>query len=426
MDFEVVNPWWLNEPDPVIDEWNARALRWTPAVSKTLADLHVRGDSGLHFLTGPRQVGKTTTLHLFVRSLLDRREDPHSICYFQCDEFLDFHELGDAIDTYLANRKSRHIERSALIFDEVTFVKDWWRAVKARLDAKLLAKDTIIITGSASLDLLAQKERFPGRRGNGLDAVLLPLDFHQYATLFLAGLKSSMFGKDSAVDTICAPNNIYSNRLNDLFAQYLVTGGFPAPIHEFNRTGSIPAATRSSFLTWIKGDVQLAGKSNAYMKEVLQYLLSARNSPISWASISKNTSIQSPTTVISYMELLENLFVTKTLHLLDQQQRIAYKRNKKVHFTDPFIYRVFAGYTGEDLLDEDIVESVVATHLARKYPTFYWKNNSEIDAIALIDGTPVGFEVKYGNKQWKRVLHLSRQHLLTKPVIPTFLASVDW
>nr|MDO8088662.1 ATP-binding protein [Candidatus Sigynarchaeum springense] len=426
MKLENANPWWLNEPDPVLSEWNSHALKWTPAIATNLARYHLQGEFGLHFLTGPRQVGKTTALHLFIHSLLEHRVDPNAICYFQCDELLDFRELGDAIDAYLMIKKSRHIEHSALLFDEITFVKDWWRAVKARLDNKVLSNDTIIVTGSASLDLLVQKERFPGRRGNGLDVTLYPLDFHQYASLHVSGLVTSVLAKDSAVDTICMPNKLFTNRLDELFIRYLITGGFPAPIHEYNRAGTISQATRGALLAWIKGDTQLAGKSNAYMKEVLQYLLTARNSPISWLSIAKNTSIRSPTTVVSYVDLLERLLLAKTLHLLDQQQHVAYKRNKKVHFTDPFISRVLAGYTGVDLLDEDIVESIVATHLARKYPTYYWKDGSEIDAIALIDKVPVGFEVKYGNKQWKRVLHLSQQHLLNKPIIPTFLASVEW
>jgi predicted AAA+ superfamily ATPase len=426
MRFETANPWWVNDPDPAFSEWNARALKWTPGIVSSLVAAHLQRKYGLHFITGPRQVGKTTALHLFIHSLLQKGVEPHSICYFQCDEFSDFHELGDAIDAYLATRNARHISSSALVFDEITFVKEWWRAIKARLDAKQITNDTIIVTGSTSLDLLAQKEKFPGRRGDGIDAVILPLDFHQYASLYLPGLQATSLTRQVDVDAICDPNRAFSKRLVEIFQQYLVTGGFPTPIHDFHRSGSISQATYSGFLAWIKGDMQSVGKSMAFMKEIVQYLLVARNSSISWHSISKNTSIQSPSTVISYIELLENMFVIKTLYVLNQQQHIEYKRNKKVHLTDPFMFRAFSEYTGVDVLDEHIAESIVAAHLARKYPTYYWKNGSEIDAIAIIENIPVGFEVKYGLKQWKRVLHLAKQFVLDKPSLPLFLASVDW
>jgi len=424
--FENANPWWINEPDPVFDDWSARDLKWTPRLVSTLADAHLQRKFGLHFLTGPRQVGKTTALHLFIHELLEKGIEPYSICFLQCDEFSDFHELGEAIDAYMETRKSRHIASSVLVFDEITFVKEWWRTVKARIDARQMTRDTIIVTGSTSLDLLAQKERFPGRRGEGIDAILFPLDFHQYAALHVTGLVASRLTKDLDIDAMCNPNLLLSGKLNDLFQQYLITGGFPRPIHDFHRSGKVSSATYSDFLAWLKGDMQSAGKSMAFTKEIVQYLLEARNSAISWNSISKNTSIQSPTSVISYVEMLEHMFVIKILYVLNQQKHVEPRRNKKVHFTDPFLFRVFSEQTGVDVLDEHVAESIVASHLARKYPTYYWKNGSEIDAIALVENSPLGFEVKYGKKSWKRVLHLPKQFILEKQVMPLFLASVDW
>jgi uncharacterized protein len=48
-------------------------------------------------------------------------------------------------------------------------VEEWHRAVKARIDKGLFKNDVIIISGSASLEILKQKEYFPGRRGSGRD-----------------------------------------------------------------------------------------------------------------------------------------------------------------------------------------------------------------------------------------------------------------
>lgn len=427
MRLEVTNPWWTGGEDPVITDWNDLSMKWVPGIVGTLFTIHDSGTPGLHFLTGPRQVGKTTALHLFIQALLQNGTDPFSICYFQCDELNDHHELGEVIDSFLATRKARGAGRCVLVFDEVTFVKEWWRAVKARVDTRQVKDDTIVVTGSASLDLIAQKEKFPGRRGSGIDAVLLPLDFHDYASLHVNGLGAAPLQRPIDVDTTCAPNKVFSGRLEELFKQYLQTGGFPAPLQEFNRDGAVSRGTRRSFLAWINGDMQSASKSTAFAKEVIQYLLSARASPISWLSISKQTSIQSPTTVKAYIDLLEDIYAIKTLHLLNQQQRVEYRKNKKVHFMDPFLYRVFSEYTGIEVLDEHVAEGVLATHLARSFPTYYWRNGSEIDAVALVGGAPVGFEAKFGiGRPWRRVLHLPEQFVLDKATMPLFLASVKW
>ncbi len=98
--------------------------------------------------------------------------------------------------------------------------------------------------------------------------------------------------------------------------------------------------------------------------------------------------------------------------------------NKKIHFIDPFIHRLMAEYTRSEILTEHVVESTVAAHLSRKSRTFYWKNGSEIDMIGIINDKQVGFEVKWGPKSWKKPKHLTQTFLLTKEVIPIFLASL--
>jgi predicted AAA+ superfamily ATPase len=37
---------------------------------------------------------------------------------------------------------------------------------------------------------------------------------------------------------------------------------------------------------------------------------------------------------------------------------------------------------------------LVATHLARKYETFYWKNKNEVDIVVKLNKKQIGIEVK--------------------------------
>lgn len=92
----------------------------------------------------------------------------------------------------------------------------------------------MIITGSSSIELLKEKERFPGRRGNGQDYLLLPLSFQEYTSLFLKDLVISSFNSSLTVEQIIQPNLIYKNRIQALFQDYLKTGGFPIPIQNFS------------------------------------------------------------------------------------------------------------------------------------------------------------------------------------------------
>jgi len=162
------------------------------------------------------------------------------------------------------------------------------------------------------------------------------------------------------------------------------------------------------------------------MKEVLTYLLQTKTSPISWLSIAKNTSINSSHTAQSYVELLRDIYLVSISHYIDPNGRIHYRKNKKIHFFDPFLIKILTEYTRTEMLEEHIVESLISGHFSRKYDSYYWRGSTEVDIITQIDSEIYGFEVKWGPIDWKKPRFLRKSYLLTKEVIPSFLASLDW
>ena len=172
---ERYNPWWRNEDDISYRQWEKNEVRWVPEIIKRMT----LKPFSLHFLTGPRQVGKTTAIRILIHQLIKKR-DPKSVFYYACDELNDYKELGEVLDDYLDTRDSWGIKKSVIFLDEITFVNEWWRALKNRIDKGDLRKEVIVVTGSASIDLLMQKELFPGRRGAGKDHVLNPLSFSAF------------------------------------------------------------------------------------------------------------------------------------------------------------------------------------------------------------------------------------------------------
>ena len=110
------------------------------------------------------------------------------------------------------------------------------------------------------------------------------------------------------------------------------------------------------------------------------------------------------------------------LHVISPQMRVMYRKNKKIHFSDPAIYRAFGSYTGIEVLDETLAESVAVSHLARVCDVYFWRNSSEVDAVAVLNREQIGFEVKWGVKAWKKPRHLRRAFLLDRNELPLFLA----
>ncbi len=415
---EEQNPWWSKEPDPTLVRWRESKLRWMPSI---ISEIGLEPFS-LHFLFGPRQVGKTTALKLLIEREIDRGRDPRSIFYRSCDLLTDHMELDKTLDDYLRARKAWGTGPSLIILDEITFVHDWWRAVKSKIDSGVFDRDVLIITGSSSMDLLKQKELFPGRRGKGRDLLMRPLSFSEYLKA-VHGLKV-MSGPFSELEKNMDGNLLISNRSRELLETYLITGGFPLSIKDIIERKVVSEETMDTYLNWLRGDWNKAGKSDVYMKEVVRYLIRARGTPISWNGLSSETSINSPHTARSYVETLQGIYSALVLQLLSPDRRVLPRKNRKVHFTDPFIYRILSRYTGEKMDDGWLAEGTAASHLSRWGDAFYWRNGSEVDVVMDLSGQQTGFEITWGIKSWKRPRHIPRTFMVDRENYHLFLSSI--
>jgi predicted AAA+ superfamily ATPase len=416
---ESQNPWWYRESDRTFEEWEKKGVKWVPPVVEQFSF----EPFSLNFLVGPRQVGKTTALKIWINKFLIPRVDPRAIFYFSCEELTSFKELGEVLDNYVGFRNGSGIKSSFIVLDEITFVEEWHRALKIRIDQGVFRNDVIVVSGSASLEILKQKEYFPGRRGRGRDIVFHPLSFSQYLKA-LSNLETARGGL-AQIEYSMRTNRVHQDLLNEFFNKYLLTGGFPLPIEEMHTRGRISFETRKTYIDWLRNDFAKLGRNEAYMKEILAYVVGARLAPISWLSISRETSVSSPHTTQAYVEDLEKLFVVKILNFLDVDSKIIYRKNKKIHVTDPFLYDTVCELVNMKPIEDDKLESVVATHLARKYPVFYWRNKTEVDVVAIINHRQFGIEVKTGFGSWIKPKHLKDVLVLTRLEVPLFLASID-
>ncbi|QXJ28752.1 hypothetical protein J5U23_01621 [Saccharolobus shibatae B12] len=405
------NIWWRGkdyiEEDEDIKKWNSAKFKWIP---KEINKVSLQPFS-LNFIVGPRQVGKTTLIKLLIKKLLESNHNPLSIFYCSCDLVSNYEELLKKIRDYLKIRKQEGIRSSFIFLDEVTFVKEWYRAVKHLIDTGELTGDVVTVSGSSSLTILKQKESFPGRRGNGKDVILYPLSFSGYIKVINPKIE-------------VRPG--WYSEIEELFESYLKVGGLPPSIN-----GLSPVKI---YTEWIIYEINRVGRDEMLAKQILSAVLSTTPSKVSYNSIAKEIGVNHRT-VAEYIKLFNDMFLTLTLHFIDVNTGYYnYRKQIKIHFVDPLFYDVISTWTGVKRPDDPIiVEGVVASHLSRIYNIGYTEvGKEEIDVVTLPE--IIGYEVKYRERakqvkviagKMKKVITLSKHGENDTFPVHLFLAELN-
>lgn len=382
------NPWWedkarINEDEKVKE-----------SVTRTHKIEHLFGEEN-ELMIGPRQVGKTTFIKLYIKNLIEKGVDPKRTLYFSCEMLKDFNDILDIVrfsDTMTTGKKY-------LFFDEVTFVNDWQRAIKYVLDSPL-AKDKVIhVTGSSSIEL--KKETFPGRQMKTIH--VLPLSFKDFCRVFGSkGLKKELATSVGSLSGAEMNNKakkllFYFGEIDKLFGSYIVCGGFPRSMYEHMENGKILDETYEIYWKWLVADIAKIERSERITVSTLLGVLKNYGTRFSLNSIAKEMEIGSHVTIREYLEILENLFVLRNLFPIDMKKGTeAFARMRKTYFIDPFLFHVFKRELSRTQTKEEevphVVEGVVAEHLKRKFENVcYYYQKKEVDFF--VNGT--GIEVKW-------------------------------
>ncbi len=396
------NPWWkdkgLIDNDFDIVKWNEKKFHWIP---KLVESICIEPFS-LHFILGPRQVGKTTVLKLLAKVMLQKR-DPRSIFFFNCENVADYKELEEVLKAYLEFRQANGISTSCVILlDEVTFPKEWYRAVKSLIDKGAFRNDVLVLTGSTSIAVKREVELFPGRRGKGGDYLLLPLSFRGFLNI----VDKSLVEKIKPMSSIgeiknCVANALmFEKELNAHLEQYIDCGGFPLSM----AVDAGKEEAKRAYLAWVKNAVLKSDRSDLIARQVVKVIIECLQTDVSWEGLSKKIELKSPKTVSAYVDLLKSIFVVNVLYTLDLSgKRIMFAKNKKIHFRDSLLLDLFEDWCLVKAADKQaaVCESLVVEHLCRQFPdkVFFWKNGSEIDAVVLDNSDLHGFEVKSGQAE---------------------------
>ena len=443
------NPWWADpsaiEQDRNVEEWTKAKFKWNPRLGETIQwDTDV-----IYVLRGPRQVGKTTLTKLKIRELMRKGTPPRAIFYWACDLIEKPERLVEITDAYLAF--SRGVKGRRYIFlDEISSVKDWQKGIKYLYDRGKLKGSTLLLTGSHSIDLRRAAESLARRRGDVHmlkdklpDKILLPMKFCEYAETRSEDIRMLISGQDilkrerrheviSQIANGKLPEEIeeaflHLKELNQLYNEYLITGGIPRAINAYVSDSTITKDIYEGYVELLLRDIRKWGGNDALMRQIVRRVTDTMGSPVSLHNLQEETEISSHNTVTSYLDYLKDSFVLAAIYKLDQTNGSPiYRGEKKVYFEDPFIFHALRSwsigaepYEGAlDYLKREenlgkLTESVVANHLVRllfgyspstqfDYATLLFfsqsKRKRELDFAAKQADRFLPIEVKYQGK----------------------------
>ncbi|MDI6850738.1 MAG: ATP-binding protein [bacterium] len=410
----LLNPWWkersaINSDSNILKYQNS-SFRYFP--EKIFREINP-DKPGIYTIRGPRQVGKTTFLKLYIKELLENGVNPTSIFYLTCDGVRDRFELNEVLKLYFETFGKNLHSKKYVFIDEITLIREWPLTIKFMADAGVLDDTIVVLSGSSAYDLKQSSEKLPGRNGFGKDLVYMPITFREY--LKNVGEETDqipLMNIFSLTESDLKALEFKNGKIKEYFYRYLNSGGFPLAIDEFTRENSLKTSV-SIYKDFVLSDAEKYIGSRIKVLEILRKLPDIVGQRFSWNSLVKVFSgrIESLETIEKYMEYLAYSFIIFNLFFVDYSSKtIRPKKHKKVYPIDKIIADVVAEIGGKNIGIPQIIEMITLRHILRdeditlyglnlfKGPYFWYsERGNEIDFVCEREGKLIPIEVKYLN-----------------------------
>ena len=347
-------------------------------------------------LMGPRRVGKTVLLHHVIARLLASGDyAPRDIGYASLDQplyaRLSIEEMAEEVRQASGNPNGLR----ALFLDEIQYLADWERHLKAFVDAHPDIR--CVVSGSAAAAL--RLKSMESGAGRFTDFLLPPLTFHEFLHLQgIEGLVEVVSDEQYRVADLEA--------LNGHFVDYVNFGGFPEAV--------LSPAIRADPARYIGADIvdkvllrdlpSLYGIQDVQeLNALFMTLVFNTAEEVSLDELSKRSGVTKPT-IRRYLEYLEAAFLIRIVHRIDRNAR-RFRRTTsfKVYATTPALRCALFGPVEAD--DEEmgaIAETAVFAqwfHADLNLHYARWRDG-EVDIVRL-DGQQTAdwcIEVKWSDR----------------------------
>lgn len=425
------NPWWQREEIHDLPNWRRAAFGELYNCTKN----SIGGRAT--FLSGARQIGKTTLLMQVIKNLLEEGVPASNILYATFDHpLLKLAGIESVIEAW-RQREPKHEGNEYVFLDEAQFVRDFGTWVKHQVDFSKQRR--IVFTGSATPLLEDGQESGLGRWQT---IKLTTLSFYEYIRVKKLDLPSLPSIKSLKEIFDWNPSEIYhtseiATSYLPHFHEYLVRGGFPQTAVA-GTTNQAQKLLREDIIDKaLKRDMtaMFGVRLVLELEQTFLYLCMHDGGILNMAALSSELGKGLPT-VQRFIEMLEAANLIYRLQPFGYGKEILRGR-WKIYLSDPAISSAVM-LRGKNIIDGNpqllgvAAESAVIKHLFARYYSqdvrfSYWQNKKEleVDLVAEINGEVVPFEVKYrsihnsvsdckGLNEFCSEKNISRGYIVTK------------
>jgi predicted AAA+ superfamily ATPase len=338
------------------------------------------GSREILVITGPRQVGKTTTLKWLIGQVPDNALylDLTLVSAQRLFESEDFDGVANTLRGFGLDLS----RRAVVAIDEIQYVRQSPRVIKYLHDHYGIK---FILSGSSAFYLKNHFAESLSARKIVFD--LLPLSFRE----FLA-IKGARF-IPPAVDFARLPaarfDTFAYEALTALYEEYIAYGGFPAVAlsDTVERKRRMLDVIYSSYINL---DVMhLADfKSVADLKKLVVLLAARVGSRLNIDELSKIVGLSRPT-VMNHIAFLEQTYLIRLLPAYSKNPSVRQRIPRKVYFVDTGIANINADLSGGAQFENALC------HQLRPYGAVAFSSvGGEIDFVLTRDGRTVALEAK--------------------------------
>lgn len=394
------NPWWRGEPIPDLPTWHRASFgelkNWimNPPAARAV------------FLSGARQVGKTTLLMQAIDALIKSGVPAGNILYATFDHpILKLAGIEDVLEAW-REREPKREGLEYVFLDEAQFIRDHGTWIKHQVD--FVKQRRIIFTGSAMPILQADQESGVGRWHS---IRLTTLSFYEYLQLKKVSLP--------ALPPLRSLKDLFQMPMNELrhiaelaqpyighFHNYLVHGGFPQTALVDSITQARKLLREDIIDKAIKRDMTaLFGVRRILdLEQTFLYLCRHDGGMLDMSALSSNLQV-SRATAQHFIDLLEATHLIYRLAPFGYGKEVLRGRYK-IYLADAAIAPAVM-LKGRAVIDDPealgvAAEASVLKHLFARYYQqnvrfTYWrgKKDLEVDLVAEVSDQIVPFEVKY-------------------------------
>ncbi len=346
------------------------------------------------FLTGPRQVGKTT----FARNWLDSAGC--SDTYFNWDDpaiLLEYRRNPFFFKNIVEERYKG--EPVPVVFDEIHKRKNWRDILKGFYDSNR-EKIRLLVTGSSRLEMY--RKSGDSLIGRYFSYRMFPLGLSEVAEDFSFVLDDDLPIENGDI-LLREVRKVDTGKTREALDRLICFGGFPEPFlkasPKFHRRWQ---ADYKTLLT--KEDVRDLSRIADIrgLEHLVELLPSKVGSPLSVNSLREDLSVHH-STIVKWIDVLKEVYLVFTIRPWHKQIRRSLKKEPKLYFFD-WSLLPDSGPRFENLLAVSLVK-MAARFTETGLGTFevmYIRDTvkREVDFILVKDGKPVAlFEAKEGGRE---------------------------